>query len=66
MRANAAIRLNLQSAMQSIQNRFRRSNLESRGPKNDLNISLRGARDVDSTPLFAQIPNPSTKQVVDG
>eukprot|EP00969_Alexandrium_andersonii_P068386 3016629-Alexandrium_andersonii.AAC.1 len=36
--ASAAIRPNPQSALQNMQHRFRRSNLELRWPKNDRNI----------------------------
>eukprot|EP00969_Alexandrium_andersonii_P088554 3905886-Alexandrium_andersonii.AAC.1 len=38
MPVSAAIRLNPQSAMRKLQHRFRRSNLELRGPKTCLRI----------------------------
>eukprot|EP00969_Alexandrium_andersonii_P310877 13736873-Alexandrium_andersonii.AAC.1 len=44
MRANGAIRLNPQSAMRKLQTRFRRSNLELRGPKNALKVAPRNSR----------------------
>eukprot|EP00969_Alexandrium_andersonii_P041221 1807401-Alexandrium_andersonii.AAC.1 len=47
--------------MRETQHRFRRSNLELRGPKNGLNIGLQRSRGVLSVPQFAQIPNLPTK-----
>eukprot|EP00969_Alexandrium_andersonii_P146724 6488469-Alexandrium_andersonii.AAC.1 len=42
--------------------RFRRSNLELRGPSNDLKVGLRSPRGVESAPFsFVQIPNMLTK-----
>eukprot|EP00969_Alexandrium_andersonii_P212485 9382552-Alexandrium_andersonii.AAC.1 len=57
MLVSAAIRPNPQAALQTIQTRFRRSNLEMRGPRNGLKDGTRSFRGVNSVPLFAQIPN---------
>eukprot|EP00969_Alexandrium_andersonii_P362244 15459266-Alexandrium_andersonii.AAC.1 len=51
--ATAAIRLNPQSAVRELQHRLRRSNLEPRGPGNDLESGLRSSRGVDSAPRSA-------------
>eukprot|EP00969_Alexandrium_andersonii_P192062 8483830-Alexandrium_andersonii.AAC.1 len=40
---SAAIRLNPQSAMRKAQHRFKRSNLELRGPRNDLKTGARNS-----------------------
>eukprot|EP00969_Alexandrium_andersonii_P250751 11082547-Alexandrium_andersonii.AAC.1 len=53
---SAAICLNPQSAMRKQQNRFRRSNLEVRGPRNGLKIGPPSSRGVRSAPFLAQIP----------
>eukprot|EP00969_Alexandrium_andersonii_P207513 9167514-Alexandrium_andersonii.AAC.1 len=63
---SAAIRLNPQSAMHSVQNRFRHSNLELRGPRKDINIGPRSSRRVRSAPFFVEIPNPPTKAGLEG
>eukprot|EP00969_Alexandrium_andersonii_P291005 12863759-Alexandrium_andersonii.AAC.1 len=43
MLISAAIHLNPQSAMRQMRNRFRRSNLEQHGPKNDSNLATHAA-----------------------
>eukprot|EP00969_Alexandrium_andersonii_P143862 6361649-Alexandrium_andersonii.AAC.1 len=40
----------------NIQNRFKRSNLELRGPKNGLKIGIRSSRGVRSAPCFVEMP----------
>eukprot|EP00969_Alexandrium_andersonii_P352610 15438051-Alexandrium_andersonii.AAC.1 len=45
-----------------MQNRFRRSDLEPRGPKDGLKSGPRSSRGVRSAPLLAQIPNLPTKR----
>eukprot|EP00969_Alexandrium_andersonii_P239657 10579424-Alexandrium_andersonii.AAC.1 len=65
MLANAAIRLNPQSAVPKTQNRFRRSNLELRGPSG-LNMGPCNSRGVRSAPFLAQNPNPPTKAGLEG
>eukprot|EP00969_Alexandrium_andersonii_P373248 15483559-Alexandrium_andersonii.AAC.1 len=57
MPVGAAMRLDLQSAMCETQNRFRRAELELRGPRNDLEIDPRSSRGVRSVPSFVEIPN---------
>eukprot|EP00969_Alexandrium_andersonii_P154504 6829516-Alexandrium_andersonii.AAC.1 len=66
MLVSAAVRPNPQSAKRKIQNRFRRSNLEVRGPRNDSEIGPRSSRGVRSAPFSAQIPNPPTKAELEG
>eukprot|EP00969_Alexandrium_andersonii_P147785 6534063-Alexandrium_andersonii.AAC.1 len=66
MLVSAAIRPNPQSAKRKLQNRFRRSKFELRGPRNDLEIGPRSSRWVRSAQLFAQIPNPPTKAGLEG
>eukprot|EP00969_Alexandrium_andersonii_P069958 3087975-Alexandrium_andersonii.AAC.1 len=44
-----------------MQNRFRRSELELRGPRSGLKICPRSARGVHSARLFAPIPNPTVE-----
>eukprot|EP00969_Alexandrium_andersonii_P103956 4587041-Alexandrium_andersonii.AAC.1 len=55
--AGAAIRPNPQVALRRMQNGFKRSELELRGPRNGLTIGLRSSRKVHSAPFSAQIPN---------
>eukprot|EP00969_Alexandrium_andersonii_P356309 15446277-Alexandrium_andersonii.AAC.1 len=52
--------------MRETQNRFTRSNLELRGPRNGLKIGTRSSRGVRAAPLLAQIPNPPTKSAIEG
>eukprot|EP00969_Alexandrium_andersonii_P009948 434398-Alexandrium_andersonii.AAC.1 len=59
--ASAATRLNPQSALRNMQNRFKRSNLELCGPKKDLKICPRSYRGVRSVASCVQIPNPTTR-----
>eukprot|EP00969_Alexandrium_andersonii_P216184 9548652-Alexandrium_andersonii.AAC.1 len=59
--ANATIRFDPQSAMRRMQNRFKRANLELRGPKSGLEIGPRSSRRGRSAPCFAQIQNPPTR-----
>eukprot|EP00969_Alexandrium_andersonii_P174463 7713710-Alexandrium_andersonii.AAC.1 len=66
MLARAAIRLNPQSAMRKMKNRFRRSELELRGPRNDLRIGPRSSRGVRSAAFLAQIPHLPTKRAIEG
>eukprot|EP00969_Alexandrium_andersonii_P093817 4144793-Alexandrium_andersonii.AAC.1 len=66
MPVNAAIRLNPQSAVRNVQNRFRRSELEPRAPRNDLKIDPRSSRGVHSAQRFAQNPTPPTKAGIQG
>eukprot|EP00969_Alexandrium_andersonii_P241681 10672875-Alexandrium_andersonii.AAC.1 len=66
MLISAAIRLNPQSAMRNMQNRFTRSNLELRGPKSGLKIGPRSSRGVRSAPFLAQISNLLTKAGLEG
>eukprot|EP00969_Alexandrium_andersonii_P206079 9105514-Alexandrium_andersonii.AAC.1 len=66
MLVSAPIRLNPQSAKRKLQNRFRRSNLELRGPRNDQNIDPRSSRGVRSAQFFALIPNQPTKAGLQG
>eukprot|EP00969_Alexandrium_andersonii_P191080 8440633-Alexandrium_andersonii.AAC.1 len=66
MFANTAIRLQLQSALQNMQHRFRHSELELRGPRNGLKISPRSSRRVRSAPRFVQFPNSRTQAGVEG
>eukprot|EP00969_Alexandrium_andersonii_P203279 8982664-Alexandrium_andersonii.AAC.1 len=58
---SAAIRLNPQSALRKMQHRFKRSNLELRGPENARKIGNRNSQGVRSVPFFAEIPNLPTK-----
>eukprot|EP00969_Alexandrium_andersonii_P171289 7571978-Alexandrium_andersonii.AAC.1 len=43
------------------QNRFRRSELELRGPRKDLDTGTRSSRGARSAPFFALIANLTTK-----
>eukprot|EP00975_Prorocentrum_lima_P060209 12627576-Prorocentrum_lima.AAC.1 len=52
MLVSAVLRPNPQSAMRNMQHRFRRSNLELRGPKRGLKISPRSFRGVHSAQCF--------------
>eukprot|EP00969_Alexandrium_andersonii_P011506 500939-Alexandrium_andersonii.AAC.1 len=49
-----------------MQNRFRRSNLELRGPKTAIEICPRSSRGVRSAQFLAQTPNPPTKADLEG
>eukprot|EP00969_Alexandrium_andersonii_P167510 7405012-Alexandrium_andersonii.AAC.1 len=66
MLASAATRVNPQSTLPKTQNRFKRSNLELRRPKNGLNIGPRSSRGARSAPFSAQIPNLPTKAGLEG
>eukprot|EP00969_Alexandrium_andersonii_P331697 14659362-Alexandrium_andersonii.AAC.1 len=62
MLVSAAIRLNPQSAIRQMQNRFKPSKLELLGPRNGLKFGPRSSRGLRSVPLlFWQIPNLATK-----
>eukprot|EP00969_Alexandrium_andersonii_P307673 13600583-Alexandrium_andersonii.AAC.1 len=52
--------------MRKTQNRFRRSNLELRGPNNGLRIGARSSGGVRSAPFCALIPNLPTKAGLEG
>eukprot|EP00969_Alexandrium_andersonii_P290392 12835465-Alexandrium_andersonii.AAC.1 len=52
--------------MRKAQNRFRRSNLELREPRNGLKIGPRSSRGVCSPPLFAQNQNLQTSTTIEG
>eukprot|EP00969_Alexandrium_andersonii_P217503 9607679-Alexandrium_andersonii.AAC.1 len=52
--------------MHTTQHRFRRSNLELHGPRNDLKTGLRSSRGVRSAQLVVEIPNLLTKPVIKG
>eukprot|EP00969_Alexandrium_andersonii_P272335 12035710-Alexandrium_andersonii.AAC.1 len=56
MLARDAIRLNPQSALWKMQHRFRRSNLELRGPKSGLRLGPRSCQGVNSALFLAQMP----------
>eukprot|EP00969_Alexandrium_andersonii_P362175 15459131-Alexandrium_andersonii.AAC.1 len=58
---SAAILLNPQSAKRTLHYRFRRSELELRGPRNCLDIGSQSSRGVHSAHLFVLIPNPPMK-----
>eukprot|EP00969_Alexandrium_andersonii_P373856 15484956-Alexandrium_andersonii.AAC.1 len=49
-----------------MQNRFRRSKLELRGPRNGLEMGPRSSRGVHSARFSAQIPNLTTKVGLEG
>eukprot|EP00969_Alexandrium_andersonii_P247996 10958783-Alexandrium_andersonii.AAC.1 len=49
-----------------MQNRFRRSNLELRGPRSGLKICPRSSRGVRSAQLCMEIPNPPPERVIEG
>eukprot|EP00969_Alexandrium_andersonii_P112844 4987710-Alexandrium_andersonii.AAC.1 len=53
----AAIRTNPQSAFLKLRMCFRRSKLERRGPRKDLEMSTRNSRGVRSAQFLAQFPN---------
>eukprot|EP00969_Alexandrium_andersonii_P067641 2984053-Alexandrium_andersonii.AAC.1 len=49
-----------------MQNRLRRSDLELRGPRNDLKVCPRSSRRVPSAQFCAEIPNPPAKAGLEG
>eukprot|EP00969_Alexandrium_andersonii_P210758 9308875-Alexandrium_andersonii.AAC.1 len=55
-----------QSAMPNMQHRFRRSNLELRGPRNGLQIGPRSPPGEHAAPFFAEAPNLTTKAWIEG
>eukprot|EP00969_Alexandrium_andersonii_P106445 4696328-Alexandrium_andersonii.AAC.1 len=52
--------------MRNMQNRFRRSNLELRGPRSGLENGSRSLRAVRSAQSFVEIPGPPTKAGLEG
>eukprot|EP00969_Alexandrium_andersonii_P227338 10039674-Alexandrium_andersonii.AAC.1 len=62
---NAAIRRTPQSAMRNMNNRFRRSELELRGPNSVLKIGPRRSRGVCSAPLFVESRNPLPNRAIE-
>eukprot|EP00969_Alexandrium_andersonii_P181722 8030592-Alexandrium_andersonii.AAC.1 len=55
---SAAIRLNPQSVLTNMHNRFRRSDLELRGPRSVLEVGPRSSRQMRSAMFSSQVPNP--------
>eukprot|EP00969_Alexandrium_andersonii_P282635 12494857-Alexandrium_andersonii.AAC.1 len=66
MLIGVTISLNPQSAIRKLQRRFKRSELELRGPMNGLNMGPRSSPGVSSASFSAQIPNPRTNTALEG